>query len=130
MKLSPLYILSFLFFSSFSSGPWYTLKASIHGIENIKGKMAIQVLKDDGEVHSEFWLPVESKEMSFEVNGLVSGNYAVKFFHDTNWMGVPIESFGFSNDPRVTFGLPDLEEMLFPINSETEIRIKARKFSL
>jgi uncharacterized protein (DUF2141 family) len=116
----------------------YTLKASIHGIDNISGKMAIQVLKEDGEVFSEYWLPVESNEMSFEVNGLASGNYAVKFFHDennngkmdTNWMGIPTEAFGFSNDPRVTFGLPDLEEMLFPISSETEIRIKARKFSL
>ena len=64
------------------------------------------------------------------------GNYAVKFFHDannngtmdTNWAGIPKESFGFSNNARIVLGLPSIKEMLFEVNGMTEIVIKAKRF--
>lgn len=46
-------------------------------------------------------------------DGLPSGSYAVALFHDENGngkldkrFGIPLEGFGFSNNPRILFGPP------------------------
>ena len=49
------------------------------------------------------------------------GSYALSIFHDANdnsamdetWLGLPTEGFGFSNNPRLRLGPPDLDAVLF-----------------
>ena len=49
------------------------------------------------------------------------GKYAFRFFHDensngklgTNWLGIPNEGFGFSNNAKGTFGPPAFEKTVF-----------------
>ena len=53
--------------------------------------------------------PVKGSEVVFHVTDLPPGNYAVSVMHDengngkldTNFMGIPIEGYGFSNNPQV-----------------------------
>ena len=55
-------------------------------------------------------------EITYE--GLEEGRYAIKTFHDvndngeldTNWIGIPLEPYGFSNDAMGTFGPPSFEQ--------------------
>ena len=54
------------------------------------------------------------------------GRYAIAAFHDedgdealsTNLLGIPRESFGFSNDARGFFGPPDFEDAAFDVGAE------------
>lgn len=63
------------------------------------------------------------------------GSYAVKAFHDedsnddlnTNFLGIPVEDYGFSNNARGVFGPPSWEAAKFELNGDTlriEVTIK------
>ncbi|MEO8590991.1 MAG: DUF2141 domain-containing protein [Flavobacteriales bacterium] len=56
---------------------------------------------------------------------LTVGRYAIKAFHDvndngkldTNWIGIPSEPYGFSNDAMGTFGPPSFEQAGFVVKT-------------
>ena len=66
----------------------------------------------------------------FTFENIPFGEYAVKVIHDenidnnldTNWLGIPKEAFGFSNNARARFGPPDFKDAMFKIN-KSEITI-------
>lgn len=55
-----------------------------------------------------------------------AGRYSVALYHDENgnkkfdqdFIGVPTEGYGFSNNPGFRFGKPDIEETLFTLDGE------------
>ena len=60
------------------------------------------------------------------------GDYAIAIYHDENgnkkfdrnFIGIPTEGYGFSNNPGFRFGKPDLEEVLFQTNgAATEMTV-------
>lgn len=72
-------------------------------------------------------------QLRFE--GLQEGEVALKLFHDvdgngkldTNWMGIPKEPYGFSNDAMGTFGPPTWEQARISIKpgaNVTKVRMK------
>ncbi len=76
---------------------------------------------------------------SSEVNtcfaGLLSGNYAVAAFQDTNgsgkleknFLGAPMKPYGFSRDAKAMFGPPDFEDIAVALGSgraETVLTLK------
>jgi len=61
-----------------------------------------------------------------------NGRYTVAIYHDENgnkefdrnFLGIPTEGYGFSQNPGFRFGKPDIEETLFTVNGEkTDLRI-------
>jgi uncharacterized protein (DUF2141 family) len=66
---------------------------------------------------------------SFE---LKSGEYAFAVFQDLNengkldknWVGIPIEPYGFSNDPVIRFGPPSFNDCLLKLSRQTKVNIK------
>lgn len=61
-----------------------------------------------------------------------SGRYTVAIYHDENgnqefdrdFLGIPTEGYGFSQNPGFRFGKPDIEETLFTVDGEkTDLRI-------
>ncbi len=78
---------------------------------------------------------VTQKYITVEFLDLPFGEYAVKAFHDedadddldTNFLGIPTEDYGFSNNARGTFGQPSWKDAKFLFNTENqtmEIRLK------
>ena len=67
--------------------------------------------------------------------GLKDGVYAVAMIHDenangkldTNFIGIPTEGIGVSNNPRLT-GAPGFDEAKFKISGNTAITITAKYF--
>lgn len=61
----------------------------------------------------------------FRLAGLTHGEYAVAVMHDENnngdmdknWIGIPKEGYGCSNDARGTLGPPDYEDARFRLQS-------------
>lgn len=61
------------------------------------------------------------------------GKYAISVLHDenmngemdNNWLGIPKEGFGASNNPKIGFGPPDFEEALATFDKKN-MRIKIK----
>ncbi len=62
------------------------------------------------------------------------GKYAIAIFHDensnekldTNFIGIPKESLGFSYGKLKTFGAPDFEECAFTVNEDKFISVQIK----
>ena len=63
------------------------------------------------------------------IEDLNPGNYAFRYFHDknendemeTNWMGLPTEGFGFSNNAKGLFGPPSFDKWVFELNADRKL---------
>lgn len=80
-------------------------------------------------------LPATGSMVRLHITELPPGTYAVKVFHDvndngkldTNWMGIPNEPYGFSNDAAGTFGPPGFKDASFVVGAvRTSIRINMK----
>ncbi|MEO9869803.1 DUF2141 domain-containing protein [Ekhidna sp.] len=133
-------ILSFLL--SFSSPQQQAGNAKIivtvSGIEETTGVIRISLFNDEkGFLHHSF------KRQQQEVQQLTiqeifedvpEGTYAISIYHDinsngkldSNFLRIPKEPYGFSNNPSTTFGPPDFEGASFSHTSKgvTYINIK------
>ncbi len=97
----------------------------------IKGDLFIELSDDANRVLSAEIHPVTGDTVTVRFDGLSSGRKSVRLFHDengngtldTNFLGIPREGYGFSNNPRSRFGEPSLEDRLFELRADTTIRI-------
>ena len=70
---------------------------------------------------------VEAGTSTFEYE-LPAGQYAVGIFHDVNlnnkmdnnFLGLPKEQYGFSNNARALFGPPSYEDAAFELKGDTK----------
>ena len=62
---------------------------------------------------------------------LNAGKYAVKFFHDKNnngkidlnWIGIPKESYGNSNNIQPIMGPPKFKDMIFELKDNLNLKM-------
>lgn len=88
-------------------------------------------LKADSAIYREI-LPVEGDTVTFRITELAEGEYAFSVFHDLNGnrnldvnsLGIPVEAFGFSNNPRSFFGPPTFEQAKVHLAGNTVIIIE------
>jgi uncharacterized protein (DUF2141 family) len=79
-------------------------------------------------------VPANAASVTVRIEGLASGRYAIKSFHDldgdnrmsTNPMGMPIEPFAFSNNARANMGPPTWADSMFDVNGATAQTISFR----
>jgi len=116
------------------------LKIEITGIKNQKGNLMIG-LYDNGSLFPQknsatagHHLKINSLTETYSFKNLKHGNYAVAIIHDedmdgelsTNFLGIPIEGFGFSNNAMGTFGPPKFEKAQINLDRDKTISIKLR----
>lgn len=137
--INPLFVLFFLFtifgFSSdsqHSDSQTGSLTIVFSGIESDKGTVKValanseQNYKDHQNPFIGLTIPISNKKAITVIDELPFGEYAVKAFHDedgndmlnTNFLGIPTEDYGFSNDARGIFGPPSWSDAKFILNSE------------
>ncbi len=110
-----------------------TLKINIDGMENIKGNVMLAIFD-----HADFFpskteravttamSAVVSETMTITVADLPPGKYGLSVYHDENgngefdrnFMGVPSELYGFSNNVRGFAGPPEFEETLITVTDD------------
>ncbi len=69
----------------------------------------------------------QNKKIQYLFPAVPYGEYAIKLFHDedgddeidTNFLGIPTESYGFSNNAKGLFGPPSFEKAKFIVSSDT-----------
>jgi uncharacterized protein (DUF2141 family) len=102
-----------------------TLNIEIEKLRNNKGKLLLELSNDKEEVIKGFTETITDNKCIFVITELKPGKYAFKYFHDenndeklnTNFMGIPKEGYGFSNNAKGIFGLPSFDKMLFEITA-------------
>ncbi len=147
MKLQLLVLLHFLMYAPFlhSSGsiPESGVQITISGLRNDKGNVLISLFRNDrgfpGEPQHAFRtyrLYIRSGKSITSISDLPSGNYAIAVLHDENgdltmnknWLGIPKEGFGFSNNAMGTFGPPAFSKARVQVEkgqvSQLEINIR------
>ncbi len=120
-----------------------TLTIKLTDVKSTKGHLMLLLcnkekawMKEEGSI-IRFIVRADSLTAEGLTFHLQPGEYAISIIHDLdgnqkldeNILGVPVEPFGFSNNPLITTGPPDYEDCTFE-NSEGEnaITIKMKEF--
>ena len=80
-------------------------------------------------------LPAQIGEVQFTTDALPGGTYAVQAFHDvngngdmdSNFVGMPKEPWGFSNNARGNFGPPKFADTKFELSGSAELQIELKR---
>jgi uncharacterized protein (DUF2141 family) len=83
---------------------------------------------DQTKAYQLFKVNAAPGQVKYVVRGLPAGRYAISVCHDANnngemdknFIGAPLEGFGFSNDPEVTTGPPEFEQAVFTYNGQSQ----------
>ncbi len=103
------------------------LEVIITGFENNEGDcwFALDNSEEVYESEDKVWigkiLPIENKEVAVVLDSLNYGEYAIRVFHDenkngeldTDFLGIPDEDYGYSNDASGFFGPPSWDKAKF-----------------
>ena len=107
-----------------------TLTVIVSGLENNKGTVHLG-LYNSRENYEGKGKPfrgkigkIENGKAVFTFDSLSYGEYAIKVYHDENsngkidknFLGIPTESYGFSNNASGTFGPADYDDAKFKFN--------------
>ena len=113
---------------------WGTsIHVHIHGIRNALGTIKAVLYGPNpedflvkGKKADKEREPAQKKSMTLCVAAPKEGQYAVVVYHDENdnhkfdrnWIGLPTEGFGVSNNPRFFLAPPAFEESAFEVKGE------------
>lgn len=114
-----------------------TISVHVNNVGSNEGHIKVAVYdSDDSFLSFDHVLKAGSVEarkgqVTLEMQGFPSGEYALAVFHDengngrldTNWLGIPKEKVAFSNAKMKTFGPPKYKECAFKVTSNHEISI-------
>lgn len=121
-----------------------TLHIIVEGVKSQKGQLKVALEKsaehfDKGSLHEAHYrgetAAIKGEKVDIYFRDVPFGTYAVKTFHDadgngalnTNFMGIPAEDYGFSNNARGTFGPASFQDARFEMDAEEKtitIRLK------
>ncbi|MGA1237282.1 MAG: DUF2141 domain-containing protein [Limisphaerales bacterium] len=116
------------------------LTVTVTGIRSDKGKMHYALFNDpkgftdhaiDGTA-----VMIEAGKAQWKIKKLAPGEYAIACFHDENddgkfnqnFIGIPLEDYGFSNEARAGLGPPAWSKVVFKVSpGENQILIRFKK---
>ncbi|MBU1013668.1 MAG: DUF2141 domain-containing protein [Bacteroidetes bacterium] len=103
-----------------------TLNIEINNLKNSKGKVLLELQDENKNTIKGISQEIVNNRCIISIEGLSPAKYVFKYFHDENdnkeidinWIGIPKEGFGFSNNAKVNFG-PSQHKMIFELNKDT-----------
>ena len=111
-----------------------SLTVEITDLESNKGGVIIDLLDVNEKTVRDSTCLISDLKCSVVFKDLKNGQYAIRFIHDedqneeldTNFLGIPKEGFGFSNDAMGKFGPKDFSEWLFDVQGDNTIRMSTK----
>ena len=108
-----------------------SLTVEIVNLESNKGVVIVDLLDTNEETVMDLTSEITDNTCTVVFKDLEDGSYAIRYFHDennngeldTNFIGIPKEGFGFSNDAFGKFGPKKFKEWLFEVSGDTNIRM-------
>jgi uncharacterized protein (DUF2141 family) len=116
----------------------FNLRVNIDNINSIEGQIQMIIYNtkenflEDEKGFKLLHFNINANKMSCLIENLPAGVYAVAILHDKdgdgkcakNWLGVPTEGYGFSNNVVPKFAPPKFEDVNLTIDKDTSISIK------
>jgi uncharacterized protein (DUF2141 family) len=130
---------NFIFMSLFTSSLWAgSLEVTVTDIVGKAGEVALAIFKGSTGFPDEprhTYKTVRMKNPN-RLNSIVikvelpEGDYGISAFYDlnnnqildTNFLGIPTEKFGFSQNPNIMFGPPHYEECRFDVPAQGTVK--------
>lgn len=99
-------------------------------LRNNDGQVFLELNDENEEIIKGYSEKIVNNKCIVVLENLKPGKYAFKYFHDensdekinTNFMGIPKEGYGFSNNAKGKFGPPSFEKMIFEIEQSDTIK--------
>ena len=119
----------------------YTLTITVEGMDSNAGNLGILIFngpkgwaEDRQSAFRDISFPAQQGTQKVEMK-LPAGKYAVALVHDVNqnhkldknWIGMPKEWWGLSNNPHATLKAPPIEKSMFVLEGDKEVRIQLQK---
>jgi uncharacterized protein (DUF2141 family) len=115
----------------------YNLTVKVKGLQNTKGNVSIglynssDIFPEVGTAYKDVDANIVSKDFTYTFSNLSKGTYAIALFHDENrnikmdknFIGIPSEGYGFSNNVFGKFGPPNFDKTSFTIENDKTITI-------
>ena len=118
----------------------YDLTINVKGFPSSKGEAFIAIYRatDDfpvfGKQYKGKTTTISGTASKVVFSNIPSGSYAVAVYHDKNnnnvldknYLGIPTEAYGFSNNARRTFSAPSFSEAAVVVNNSKAINITVK----
>lgn len=126
-----LFILSFIPFGLLAQ---LSITIEIDELRNNNGQIHLELSTEKEEQVKGITRNISNNTCVIVIKDLKPGKYAFKFIHDenkndkldTNWIGIPTEGFGFSNNASMKFGPPPFSKTVFELNESKLIKCKPK----
>jgi len=110
------------------------LEIEVAGLRSSQGKILLELLDSNQKSILAKEVSIQNKKCTATIDSLQISKYAVRYFHDensnnkldTNWLGMPSEGYGFSNNAYGNFGPKKFEEWLIDIKGNTKVVLKIK----
>ncbi len=137
MKIILLFLVGILYGSP-ETADTVDLKIVITNIHAIKGNIEMGIFNDPkiflekGKEYKSYTKKVTDDSVIFILNGVPKDNYAISVYHDKNadnkcnlnFIGIPVESYGFSKNFKPRFSKPKFEDCKIDAQKDMIITIK------
>lgn len=117
----------------------FIIKVVITGLHNDKGKLYLSLYssekgypKESSSAYRLSFSDIHSGKSTVLLAGIPQGTYAIACYHDendngkldNNFLGIPKEGVGASNNARGSLGPPKFKDAKFQLASDTSLTIK------
>jgi len=114
----------------------HTLTVEITNASSDDGQLVIGLYNKEGKFLKKTFMgqisPITNGSATVTFNNVPSGTYAVSLFHDenkndkldSNFMGIPKEDYGCSNDAKGFMGPPSWSDAKFEVSENLTIEVK------
>lgn len=110
----------------------------VSNIKSVRGNLVVSIYDkkenflEKGFEFKKMIHSVDGPAMTFKIEGLPLREYSIATFHDENadgdcnlnFLGVPIEGYGFSNNLRPIFSAPKFEKTKFDLRHNQQLHIR------
>lgn len=142
MKLKHLFSVLCLLMSLALYSQQTSITINVSNIRNSKGTIKWAVFKDATKFNSKSGYAdagstvAKKGSILIKTKNIPDGIYAISVYHDENnnsdvdfhFLGMPVEGFGFSQNPRIYFGAPKFKECSFTKKGTTVQNIKMKYY--
>ena len=111
----------------------------VQNLKNTTGKVSIGLYKKSenfpivGKEYKGVHLNIDSHSLKYVFRDSPKGHYAISVFHDENtnakldknFLGIPKEGYGFSNNAKATLSTPSFDEAEFNVSAQ-DIHLKIK----
>lgn len=124
---------------AYASPPTYTLTVVVHGVNEQDGNIGVLVFnsekgwaEDRTAALKDVVVPAHPGTVTVTIPDLPAGDYGIAVCHDVNknhkldknFLGMPKEQWGLSNNPHATIKAPPFSKSRFTLKENQEIQVQ------